>query len=1256
MILAVLLALFHRPLLLWAIRLGGVKAAAGQKIALKWMVDGSVFGDLDIQKVDASAGAGSWLPKAEIGRVAVAYDLPKLYSEGPERFLGKLLLHDADVVIDLPKLPAGKPKPEPQAKGATSPPKLVWPRSIDLKNISATVVLGSGQRLTIRGLTLQAGEGMPGIFECAELRLEPGTLALSGLRAEIGIANDVISIRNLSLPFGARLDHLAADLSSFAQDKMNAELRITIGSGHIGGKAAVAGLFVPPLLLDADLAGAGLRSEELHSLAAAMPGLAANLRFAVPSISLRAKGDPLSPRAFDLDFAAEVRDVRAAGASLDAVAIAASSHGGEAELKQLHLSRMENQAEVTARASLPAEWQHWRQTAWAADIKAKVGDAAQIVDIKLPGKAAIQLRATAEGIGSTAKSVTGEIEAARIEFKKIRLDQAKAEFAVDGQMAKLRLPGVEIGKGNSVELDAMLRLDEAMPVEASWKISATDPQSAMERLGVPAPPEQLTGRIATEGSAKFAIKDVASGDYSRTLADVRLSVSELRYGEAAMSGASITAQVANGSAKVEACEMRLDARNAVKLNGEAALKPPFAFRGAADVRLPELTALNALTAMVKAPKIESGSLIARFDGTGELKPWRCGGSASLTAENAKITGMTEAASAKAEARFEGTNTTVSALNASYGPWRLEANGLVTDKLADLRDLKTWHKDLLLVTGRAKAPFDLMNGAADGDAADVDITASGLALREVCSLAKIAMQPEGTASATVKAHGRLPDLSAKVELQVKDARVPQTPQPFAAAAVDFKAALADGKLAAEMTAAQPPLEPLRLTAKLPVDVVNLKADPASVMQSPIEARLTMPDTDLGFVRQLAPDLLRSLPARGKMDWRIGGTIQQPVIEGGIDVAAGQIVFAKPDMPAVSDANIRIRARGQTVAIEDVSATVAGGRVKLGGTVDLGNTAEPKMDLRIEAKDACVFRDPATSVRANADITCRGTMRSAKVEGTVEAVRGRIFKEVNLLPSVMPSDLPPLPPSVDRSQQEFKLPEMLKDWSFDLRARTRDPVRIAGNLAVGAVSVDVKLAGTGAAPLLTGGANIDELMLRLPFSLIKVEKGVVTLNPAKPFDPRLDIRAASRVGKHAITLYVYGTAGAAKTRFVSMPPLPEPEIATLLATGTSLKGSPGELASEAMSRAVFLAASELYRKTFNKEKKVSDEPPKLHMTFQPAGSGRKSDSIQATYDITKKFRFTGRFSQGGGLRGMFDYLLRFGEAARSAEPAEKTGGVP
>ena len=250
--------------------------------------------------------------------------------------------------------------------------------------------------------------------------------------------------------------------------------------------------------------------------------------------------------------------------------------------------------------------------------------------------------------------------------------------------------------------------------------------------------------------------------------------------------------------------------------------------------------------------------------------------------------------------------------------------------------------------------------------------------------------------------------------------------------------------------------------------------------------------------------------------------------------------------------------------------------------------------------------------------------------------------------LPSDVPPLPPDTQRRNTTVTLPAFMNNWTFDVHLRTRDPLLISGNLANGAMSVDAHIGGTGAAPVATGGGTIDRLLVKLPFSQVKVTSGFVTLNADRLLDPALDIRGESRIGNYDITMYVYGDSSNPKTRFISVPPLPEHDIVALIATGATLNGSSSEAGAEAAGRAAVFYLTELYRKIFKKKKVVREDPQRLHITFNPSTAERStSDTIRVTYDLTERWRITGGYAQTGRVRGFLAYLLRFGKAAKAVD---------
>ncbi|TDU70675.1 autotransporter translocation and assembly factor TamB [Prosthecobacter fusiformis] len=1247
LLLIIVLAVFHRPILRAVIRWVGPKAAASLNLPLSWQVEGSLWGDFKFANIETGGGEGHWLPVAKIGELSATYDWRLLKKGDLEHAVNRVTLHDVEAELDLGKLPASK-KAEPASAKEKTPGKLpiVWPRTIDIKNVNAAITLADGGKLIVRGLTLQIGEGMPGILECREIRREPGDLALENIKADVVWESRRITIQNLTLPKAVVLERLAVNLQGLWETDASAavDMQIGLGAARLGVEASASGLLQPPLLFQAKIQGRDLRSEELHTL-----GLPKDVFFENGTLDLQAAGDALKPVELGVDVAFSLANIRSKGATIDAVSMKATVKDGRAEVMSLQINRTENRLDLTAVANLPADVKDLATSPWTASLQGSLPKVTDFLDQPPQVLGKLMLNATAEGKGSVATKAQGELMGESLAFQTYKLTQLRTLFSLDGKQASVEIPGLELGVGNSITLNATMQMEDAMPVKASWQIRVSDPSALMKTTGLTPPPEPVAGVIELIGKASFNIQDLSAKNYNGLLADMNLSVNQGGYGEGRIQELSLRTHVEKGSAFLDSADVRFDAENVIKLTGQTLVLEPYTFQAKGDINMAQLTSLNSWLRTFKAPLMESGGLNGDLNITGRLQPWQCVGKVNLNASAVKTVAMPEAATLALETAFEGTVADLKHLEATLGPWRLAVKGTVDEKQARLAELKVWQNKTELVSGSATIPFDLTKAdGADGQPMQVSLLAKDLRVDEILAAAGITSLPSGILNADIRVNGRLETAEGRIFVELKNVKVPNGPKAFQPATLRSETVLENKRIRTRSTFSQPPLQTLTAEGDLPLDLPALIKSPGALNDTPLNFRLQMPESDLSFLREYAPDMIRSIPGRLKLDAKIAGTVGKPVLTGGVDLDIKEVAWSKPDLPSVRSVRALIRANGQKVEIQEVSAVLAGGRVKLSGAVDATDVKNPGLNLSLEAREALVFRDPTTSVRANADITCRGTLQQSTVAGLVEVVRGRVFKEIDLLPVLkLPVDVPPVPVNTGRSEAKLTLPPIIKDWLFNVKVLTRDPVLISGNLASGAVSADVRLSGTGASPQLTGGANIDRLLLKLPFSTVKVTKGVVTLRPAHPFDPDLDIRGESRMGSYDITLYIYGDSTNPKTRFTSSPPMSESDIVTMLATGTTLDGSASELASEAATRAAFLFLSEFYRKTFNKKKVVREEPPRLNMTFNPSGADRSNDSVQASYDLSENWRVTGRFTQTGRMKALLGYVLRFGKAARAMD---------
>ena len=1234
------LVVFSRPLILALVRWAGPQGAAAQGLSLTWVVNGSLWEDLEITDLKAAGGLAHWLPKATIGKLAFSYDPSALL----EHIVKGVTLHDLEADVDLRHLPASDSPANEVVKSAVTgkAPPLIWPGFIDLKNINANVTLADGKKVMFQGLTLQVGEGMPGVFECRSLSVQPDGLRLENLKAQVEWKPRSLVIKGFSLPKDIVLDELLLDLKDFESGTFGTNILAHLGATKIAISSSIADAFGSNLKVKVDTKISELRSLELQTL-----GLPEEVLFEHGTLNLHLEGDPLTPPLMKVQMQFAAANIRAAGAKIDKVEFDANIADSAAKVHMLRFISGSNWIEFTADAKLPPKIEEWQETAWNAVMKTKICDLTQLLETPPSASGNILLQAKAKGVGSTPSELSGTLNGDTLSFQEYRLPKLATQFSLNGKEARFEIPDLELGTGNQLAVKATLLIDDAMPVKAEWKFGLSEPVELFKTIGLKAPEKPISGMIDLAGKADFKMKDLSAGHYEGLLADLHLQVQKGQFGESQIPSLSLEAHTQNGKAQVKPCSIRFDDENHLEISADVAMKPPFAFSTQGSISMPTLVKLNALLASFAVPQLKSGSLFSNLNATGQIQPWQCEGKANVTAAKVHPANLPEPADLKLEAAFAGTRAELKSIDAKLGLWKLAMKGVFDDKSASLSQLRLCQYETLLMEGHASAPLDIIQASKLNSApVEVVIKAKDLRLNEVLAAAGIKDIPSGILNADIAIKGRLETLDGIVKINFRDVKLPKGPKAFAPATLDLDATLRGDQMKSFIKWTQPPLQPLTVNVFVPLDIDALVKKPALINDVGLKIAVRMAESDLGFLREYAPDTIQSLPVKLKLNADVSGTVSKPLIQAAVDLDAKEVSWFKADMPSVRDVRVRLRVSDRKLTIEDLSLLMAGGRVKIDGSVDAADTKNPALNLNIQAREALVFRDPTTSLRANADITCVGYLAAARVAGLVEAVRGRVFKEIDLMPVLkLPADVPPVPENTQRSEAKLALPTALKDWTFDLRVKTRDPLLISGNLANGAISTDLLLSGTGASPQLTGKANMDRMLLKLPFSLVKITKGVVTMKPQTPFDPSLDIRGESRIGNNDITLYVYGRSTNPKTRFVSSPPMSEPDIVTLIATGTTLNGSASDLASEAASRAALLFITELYRKTFNQKKIVREEPPRLHMSVNPSGGDRSSDAVQATYDLSEKWRITGRFTQAGRMKALLGYVLRFGQAAKA-----------
>jgi autotransporter translocation and assembly factor TamB len=639
--------------------------------------------------------------------------------------------------------------------------------------------------------------------------------------------------------------------------------------------------------------------------------------------------------------------------------------------------------------------------------------------------------------------------------------------------------------------------------------------------------------------------------------------------------------------------------------------------------------------------VTGGSAVVSWRGGGKWSGPEIKGNGTVKVTDVKLTDR-PAFSIALATQHDGRTARLTGLEASTGSFRVEAEAEVTESEVRVPEISVHSGDLPLVKGSAELPTAFARKPRPAIPLDptrplkVALQISKLDVAKLFASFGIKAPITGIANGHVTLKGTLPDLEGSVDLALTEMRTGATKGKLDAATLKLEASLANDKLALKAGLDQKPLRTLTVTGALPFDAEKVMREPASLLDTEVDAQLLLPESDLSIVRRFVPTLA-TIEGTVAADVRISGPLRSPHWQGVMRAEAPSATFEKTPM-GIRDLKARVYFQDKQIKIDDVSAILAGGDVRVLGGLDVSDLRNPVVDLRLEATQALIVRNESLSARANGTLTCKGTLQKADIAGRAELVRCRVFKEIEFLPLSLPNQLPPPPPAV-QVRKPPALPPTFGEWTFNVEIVTRDSIRLLGNVLNGAATTSLHLGGTGAAPTLEGEVSFEGARVRLPNSKLTITRGKLIFAKDKPFEPTLDVLGDSLVGNYEVTINAYGSAFKPKVRFSSSPPLSEGEIATLLATGT-VGGGERAAAGAAANAVAFQVLSKAYRSVFNKAapKRYDEEPPRLTFSFSPLSTGTSEPGVSANYEISDKLQATGAVTERGTFRGMLYYMVR------------------
>ncbi len=829
------------------------------------------------------------------------------------------------------------------------------------------------------------------------------------------------------------------------------------------------------------------------------------------------------------------------------------------------------------------------------------------------------------------------LEARGVVASGARVDAISVTATMDGQTVGIEQLSVASGQNRFTGSGSAMLKPNAAGLAGKPEIELSIAAPRLEQLGVVVNGAALSGAVTAGGKLRL--------EGTHLVGNLKADGTDLRLGATPIGEFHALATFADGALILDSLKVAL-AAGEITARGRASLEAPMDYTGELHVKLASLGKLDALLATAGHPAKLGGALTLDWSGDGRL---------SESAHNGKLRVIGKGV------RRDALTLNEVRLGAAYSPLQFETNELlvVSDKTRiggrirwkdarlDLSDLSISIAGEQAVGGNVSIPLNPSNpkGALPLDEPiSAKLTARNADIAQILASVGVSAPVSGKVSGGLTVGGTLamPDVNLSISGRSLTSSKAASVAP---AELDAKLNIADSRLTVDAILKQRDIQPITLSASVPFVVEKLRRKPELMRELPLQGSLKVPASSLAILPRFVPALAR-IDGTVAANVEVAGTVGSPVVSGEVSLATQSIRMASANVPPISNFKGKLIFRDDTVTLSDTRGEIGGGTFRVDGSVNIAQPAQPAFDLRLRSDKVLVRRDDFLTIRTDADVTLRGPLNAATAAGTVYVTQSRFLKDVDILPLSLPGQELPRARSVATPMRiSFPNPP-LRDWKFDIaiKTRERDSFLVRGNLAKGAVSLNLRLGGTGLNPFLTGQAPIENFTAILPVSKLEVKRGFVTFSEDDPFQPQLYIEAQSRIGKTTVTANISGPASGPRLDLTSEPPLPQRDILSLLATGTTTDEL-GSNASVLATKAALLTVKGWYRKIF---RKGADEPVAdgeesfadrfdLDVTNVDPKTGRPE--VTGSMRVTDKVYFLGELDTEGQFTGKVRYLLRF-----------------
>ncbi|MGZ5553624.1 MAG: hypothetical protein ACXWHF_08290, partial [Chthoniobacterales bacterium] len=850
-ILLLVLLLFHRPILLGIGRRIAIHYAAKENLKLDCRLEGSVFGNLVIRNLRVVPIGPTIVESIDAGYVRADYSLLDLWREGSAEFLKNVELRDVRAVLD-PAKASLKPKiPNPEHR-ITLPD--IFPERVVISNVNLLVRSTTAtQDFVLENFNLDLNRSGPGDLHIAKLQI-PGAPASTNLSARTSYTGKNLVINDLALDEQNRIRLLRIDASHIKEKKLDLTLDASLAGGTVSGAIALSET-ARSLDLNAKIVADKVSLDTLRGYLGRPPEFFGGN---MDHLEAAWTGALDSPSTWNGTVTAQLSNLTKDNFSLDHCALNIAARNGTANIVSAEATRGENRISVSGNVTMPNDIDEFGRAPASLLISGSLPDLKTLtagMPQPVSGSATIEGRAD---IADATLRVALNVTTGAIEWSGGSAQETKALFTASKKMPPPNSDKVyytdlqtethfdathvesngfvfDAVKGVAKSQDDLLTVDTVDITRASNTVTAHGTYHlpidfARARLQ----PADLAISINAAQLADYWIGDAITKISGPLQVDGEIQIRDgIANGSLSIYGTNLRAQnltirelsshiaIYRNMIYVNDLTATLSGQDFVRASGQFGIEKPYHYKGSVAANISDLAQFKPLLVAIGNKNELAGSLVVDWNGSGQAANFNNSGEMKLALEKGRYANL-QGLQAKVEATYAPDGLSVPIIYFGSDKMNFQAVGESNGTTLEISKIEIDQGKSKYATGYASVPFIWKNVGSDKPVFDpkgkvaITFQSENLDLKKLFE--DIGTKPfgSGLVSAKLDAGGTLSDMTARLDVQMRELRSPQVPN-FDPATFDLTAEMKNNQLAANGKIQQSKIQPIVITATLPLNV-------------------------------------------------------------------------------------------------------------------------------------------------------------------------------------------------------------------------------------------------------------------------------------------------------------------------------------------------------------------------------------------------------------------------------------------------------